>query len=70
MLESFLRIGLALSRPLSCTSCAALRHGACPRPRARCAPQVIAACKLRKAHVPHLAKSYDMRNAFGTGNTR
>ncbi|CAK0885294.1 unnamed protein product [Prorocentrum cordatum] len=29
----------------------------------------IATFKLRSAHIPHLAKSYDMRNAFGTGDT-
>jgi hypothetical protein len=29
----------------------------------------IATFKLRSAHIPHLVKSYDMRNAFGTGDT-
>ncbi|CAK0843916.1 unnamed protein product [Prorocentrum cordatum] len=29
----------------------------------------ITTFKLRSAHIPHLAKSYDMRNAFGTGDT-
>eukprot|EP00959_Pyramimonas_sp_CCMP1952_P145998 3057163-Pyramimonas_sp.AAC.1 len=29
----------------------------------------IATFKLRSAHIPHHVKSYDMRNAFGTGDT-